>query len=138
MPLLLQPRDAYDLWAETYPATAHNPLMQAEQSVVARLLAQVEAKRALDVGTGSGRYLSVLASTGASVVGIDRSMPMLAHVDTGADSTCRPWPAANRHASPYVVCGDACALPFRRATFDLVNASLMVGDLPDLRRWAQK
>jgi malonyl-CoA O-methyltransferase len=51
----LEPRAAYDLWADSYPAVAHNPLMRVEQSVVEPILFQLRALRALDVGTGSGR-----------------------------------------------------------------------------------
>jgi SAM-dependent methyltransferase len=36
------------------------------------------------------------------------------------------------------VCGDACHLPFRRRTFDLINASLMVGDIADLGAWTRE
>ena len=73
------PRAAYELWADTYPAIAHNPLMRVEQEVVQPLLAQCRARRALDVGTGSGRYLPLLTSSGAStVVGVDFSLAMLA------------------------------------------------------------
>jgi len=116
----LAPRAAYDLWAGSYPPVAHNPVMRAEQSVVEPLLARARARRALDVGTGSGRYLPVLRSTGARVVGIDFSMAMLA--------------ASDRAGA--LVCGDALGLPFRRGAFDLINASLMVGDVADLRAWA--
>src|SRR5262249_13570977 len=116
------PAAAYELWAETYPAQAHNPLMAAEQAVVARILGGIVAKRALDVGTGSGRYMPVLAATGASVVGIDRSMPMLSRCEPGG----RP------------ICADACHLPFRRGAFDLVNASLMVGDVAALPAWTRE
>jgi malonyl-CoA O-methyltransferase len=125
---LLDPRTAYALWANTYAASAHNPLMQAEEAVVARLLMHAPARRALDVGTGSGRYLPVLAETGAAVVGIDLSMPMLRSPQTTA--------LAPGSRPPARVCADACRLPFRRATFDLVNASLMVGDIMDLRGWS--
>src|SRR4029077_12587063 len=31
-----------------------------------------------------------------------------------------------------------CRLPFRRGTFDLINASLMVGDVPDLAGWCRE
>ena len=117
----LPPRAAYELWAETYPAVAHNPVMRAEQSVVEPLLRRVRARRALDVGTGSGRYLSILSSTGARVVGIDLSMAML----------------SQSGAAPRV-CADAHALPFGRAAFDLVNASLMVGDVVNLRDWTRE
>jgi len=120
MATLLQPQAAYELWADTYAAAAHNPLMQAEEAMVERMLRGVVAARALDVGTGSGRYLPILAGTGATVVGLDLSMPML------------------RRGSGRRVCADACALPFRRATFQLINASLMVGDVKDLRGWASE
>jgi malonyl-CoA O-methyltransferase len=114
----LPPRLAYELWADTYPAEAHNPLMAAEERIVVRILAHLSAKRALDVGTGSGRYLPILATRADSVVGLDLSMAMLMHVVHGR-----------------CIRADACRLPFRRATFDLVNASLMVGDVSDLGGW---
>jgi malonyl-CoA O-methyltransferase len=118
----LSAREAYDLWAETYPPEAHNPLMRVEQEVVEPLLAQIRATRALDVGTGSGRYLPLLKSTGASVVfGCDFSLAML-----------------RRGSNTARVCGDACRLPFRRGTFDLINASLMVGDVADVSVWSRE
>jgi len=119
---LLSPHAAYELWADTYPAVAHNPLMRLEQEIVKPLLARLPAKRALDVGSGSGRYLRLLESTGASIVpGLDFSLAMLA-----------------RSAGRARVCGDACRLPFRGAAFDLVNASLMVGDVADLQGWTRE
>jgi malonyl-CoA O-methyltransferase len=137
MPLLLQPREAYELWADTYPATAHNPLMEVEQSIVERLLAQVDAHRALDVGTGSGRYLPILAANGARVIGVDMSMAMLARVEEQAEPVAA---AKGRRSRPgrRIICADACRLPFRRGTFDLVNASLMVGDIGDLAGWVRE
>jgi malonyl-CoA O-methyltransferase len=122
MPTLLTAREAYERWAETYPAEAHNPLMQAEEAIVSRILAHVPGRRALDVGTGSGRYLPLLAETGArSIVGIDRSMAMLRRGGAGGR-----------------VCADACCLPFGRAAFDVINASLMVGDLADLAAFVRE
>jgi malonyl-CoA O-methyltransferase len=120
-PLLLAPRSAYALWADVYPDTAHNPLMSTEQYVVAPLIASVRPTRALDLGTGSGRYLPVLASAGAStVVGLDFSAPMLAR---------------GRARGVQRVCGDARCMPFEAGRFDLVNASLMAGDIHDLAPW---
>jgi malonyl-CoA O-methyltransferase len=124
MATLLGAREAYERWAETYPAEAHNPLMQAEQAIVARIIEHLppsKVKRALDVGTGSGRYLPVLAASAASVFGIDLSMAML-----------------RRGEGPRRVCADACCLPFGRAAFDLINASLMVGDVGDLAAWVRE
>ena len=120
---MLSARDAYELWADTYPPVAHNPLMRVEQEVVEPLLAHIRARRALDVGTGSGRYLPLLRQTGASsVLGLDFSLAMLRRGD----------------AAPGRVCGDACRLPFRRSAFDLINASLMVGDIADLGAWTRE
>jgi malonyl-CoA O-methyltransferase len=119
---VLSPRAAYALWADGYPAVAHNPLMRLEQDVVEQLLSHIRGARALDVGCGSGRYLPILGAAGAShVVALDFSLAMLSR-------------ATGRRR----VCGDACGLPFRRATFDVVNASLMVGDVADLLRWARE
>src|SRR5262245_36678829 len=92
--------------------------MRVEQNVIETLLRGLRVKRALDVGTGSGRYGPLLAATGASVVGVDFSMAMLAH---------------NRSCARRVR-GDARQLPFRRAAFDLVIAALMIGDSDDLPR----
>ena len=118
--LLVPTREGYALWAETYPARAHNPLMVAEQAAVAPLLAGLAPVRALDVGTGTGRYLPLLEATGARlVVGVDLSLPMLVR---------------ERSVTPRV-CGDACRLPFAAATFDLVCSSLMAGDVHDLAVW---
>jgi ubiquinone/menaquinone biosynthesis C-methylase UbiE len=36
------------------------------------------------------------------------------------------------------VLGDACCLPFPPAAFDLINASLMVGDVVDLPAWTRE
>jgi malonyl-CoA O-methyltransferase len=118
MPTTLTPRAAYELWADSYPPEPHNPLMTIEQSIVSRLLGRLAARRALDVGTGSGRYLPLLAARAARVVGLDLSMAMLARGRGGSR-----------------VQGDACRLPFPAQTFDLVNASLMAGDIADLSSW---
>ena len=119
---VLSGRAAYELWAETYPAVAHNPLMRIEQDIVALLLSQIRATRALDVGSGSGRYLPLLEATGASrVCALDFSMAML-----------------TRGTGRARVCADARRLPFRRAAFDVINASLMVGDVADLCGWARE
>jgi len=90
--------------------------MRTEQAVVETLLRGLHIRRALDVGTGSGRYLPLLAATGASIVGVDFSKAMLAQ---GRDRA-------------RLVCGDARRLPFGRDAFDLVVAALMIGDIDDL------
>lgn len=127
----LPPRDGYALWADHYPARPHNPLMETEQSVIEPLLVsasgqwadQGRPRRALDVGTGTGRYVPLLESAGARmIVGLDLSMPML-----GYNASGRPR-----------VCGDACRLPFPDGSFDLVCSSLMAGDVEDLGSWVRE
>jgi malonyl-CoA O-methyltransferase len=114
---LLPADEAYALWAPTYPARPHNPLMQAEQVIVAPLLRSTRARRALDVGTGTGRNLALLREAGVPlVVGVDLSEAMLACAD-GSFARIR---------------GDACGLPFRSGAFDVVSSSLMCGDIADL------
>jgi SAM-dependent methyltransferase len=94
--------------------------MAAEQEIVEPIIGAIRPRRALDVGTGTGRYLALLRAAGARfVVGVDMSMPMLQH----------------RQCETPRVCGDACRLPFADAQFDLVCSSLMVGDVADLDPW---
>lgn len=121
MGVLLTPRRAYELWADSYPPEPHNALMEVEQSIVSRMIEYTSSARALDVGTGSGRYLPLLANRAPCVVGVDLSLAMLARSD-----------------GRYRICADACALPFRSASFGLVNASLMVGDIADLETWVRE
>jgi malonyl-CoA O-methyltransferase len=119
----LPPSDAYALWADTYPPRAHNPLMEAEQRVVAPLVRALAPVRALDVGTGTGRGAAIMVEAGAQfVVGIDLSLPMLTR-----------WPSSRAR-----VCGHAGCLPFADRSFDLVCSSLMAGDLEDLSAWVHE
>lgn len=114
-------QEGYALWAPTYPARPHNPVMEAEQSVVAPIIAAARPTNALDVGTGTGRNLALLADAGARrIVGVDISLSMLAQAATGR------------------VCADARRLPFPDASFDFVCSSLMVGDIEDLPSWIEE
>lgn len=107
----------YALWAPSYPPRPHNAVMEAEQAMVAPLLHTCRGRRALDVGTGTGRNLALLGEAGVPMaVGIDLSHAMLSRA---AESSCR-------------VRGDACRLPFKTGAFDIVTSSLMCGDIEDL------
>ncbi len=76
-------------------------------------------RRTLDVGCGEGRLGRALAERGHRVVGLDAS-PTLA--------------ALAREAGGFeeVVVGDAAALPFPDASFDLVVAFMVPQDVDDL------
>ena len=119
----LAPQDAYELWADSYPPWAHNPLMTVEQSVIEPIVRAARPRRALDIGTGTGRGLALLSEAGArTVVGLDLSPAMLRQRSTNAPC----------------VCGDGRTLPFREKTFDLVSSSLMVGDVMDVCAWIRE
>ncbi len=122
-PRTLDVRTAYALWAPTYAPVAHNPLMAAEQAALEAMLAPLSAASALDIGTGSGRCLPLLARTGATrIVGLDFSMPML-----------------SRNRSPaQLLCAEAEHLPLPAATFDLALASLVAGHLSDFAGWVRE
>lgn len=116
-------RDAYDAWAPTYRPVAHNALMRAEQEAVTPWLVVPARARVLDAGAGTGRYTPILHAAGAAtVVSLDWSRAMLQGQTAGGER----------------VCGDATRLPFARAVFDLVNASLMAGDVSDLGSWLRE
>ena len=115
----LAQQDAYGLWAESYLPAAHNAVMAAEQSIVEPIVRASKPRRALDVGTGTGRYMPLLKAAGArQVIGVDLSLPML-----------------RQNTSPARICADARRLPFRDAAFNLVSSSLMVGDVDHPGSW---
>ncbi len=78
-------------------------------------LARREGGRVLELGCGTGRLTMPVARTGARVVGVDRSRPMLAFATVRA----RKLPRARR---PRLVLGDIRQLPFEGGTFSVVMA----------------
>jgi SAM-dependent methyltransferase len=80
------------------------------QAVVVR-----ERARVLELGCGTGRVLSPLLSTGAAVVGVDRSAPMLAR--------CRRRLRRGRRFRPGgLVRADVRALPYAPGSFGAIVA----------------
>jgi malonyl-CoA O-methyltransferase len=69
---------AYQLWADSYPAYAHNPLMEIEERAMRALLPELTQKTVLDLACGSGRYTQIALELGAArVYSMDNSLPML-------------------------------------------------------------
>lgn len=74
----LSSQAAYSQWAATYPAEAHNLLMQVEQTALMELTPPLQGKTVLDLACGTGRWGKLAQSqTPALVIGLDNSLPML-------------------------------------------------------------
>lgn len=127
-PPILTPAKAYALWASTYPARAHNPVMQAEERAMLALLPKnLAGQKVLDAGCGSGRYMLHALDLGAArVMGVDLSPEMLLRAEAemsvhhaGADFVLKQ--------------GDLSALPVYSAWADLTVSGLVIGHLDVLQ-----
>jgi SAM-dependent methyltransferase len=82
----------------------------------------------LELGCGTGRISIPLARAGVTIVGIDRSEPMLARAAArtvrlpGTSRTSRKRAGSTRWKAPLFVRGDIRALPFKRGHFSIVLA----------------
>lgn len=125
-PAVLEPTAAYALWAASYPAHAHNPLMQAEERAMLALLpATLAGRNILDAGCGSGRYLRHARARGARrALGVDLSRAML-------ERAAREQHERGEHCPLLQASLDA--LPLRDQWADLALCGLTIGHLPHLR-----
>ncbi len=125
---MLEPLDAYALWAASYPPHAHNPVMQAEErAMLAMMPADLGGRAVLDIGCGSGRYmLHALHRGAARVTGVDLSMEMLERA--GMELAVR----GHRDAIDLVQ-GNLANLPVPNACADLTVCALTIGHLDRLQ-----
>ncbi|MBT2118305.1 methyltransferase domain-containing protein [Dyella sp. LX-66] len=128
-PVILEPEAAYALWAASYPAFAHNPVMQAEERAMLALLpTDLREQAVLDAGCGSGRYLRHAARRGATrLTGVDLSLPMLERA-YGELADLRP------DAELTLLRGSVVELPVEDARADLTISGLVLGHIDDLPR----
>jgi malonyl-CoA O-methyltransferase len=126
-PAVLAPEAAYALWAPSYPARAHNPVMQAEERAMLALLpVDLRGLAVLDAGCGSGRYLLHAAQRGAAMLaGVDLSAAMLARAET----ELAPLRA---QAQLTLQRGDLTAMPVPDGAADLTICGLAVGHVEQL------
>lgn len=135
LPPTLTSLDAYARWAALYPPYAHNPLMQAEQQSVMRLLPDVHGQTVLDLACGTGRYALLALAQGASkVIAFDNSAAML---EKGREAALPKihWGLATSEALPLadasvqgVICGLALGhLPRLKPSIDEISRVLQPG-----------
>lgn len=125
-PAMLDPAAAYALWAASYPAQAHNPLMQAgERAMLTLVPGELRGRAVLDAGCGSGRYIIHARQRGARrVLGVDLSHEMLARA---------AHELHDRGMAAPVVQGRLDAIPLRDHWADLTLCGLTIGHLTELR-----
>jgi ubiquinone/menaquinone biosynthesis C-methylase UbiE len=100
----------YDAWF----ATPHGRYVHRyEREAVMSLAAPAPGMSVADIGCGTGLYTDELCQAGAKVVGVDISPEMLA---IAAARTARHGDAVS------FLQGDAAALPFADASFDMVTS----------------
>ena len=108
-------RSRYDGHADWYDDW-NKPNAERNAPDIARLLGDGDGL-CLDLGCGGGLYFDVLASTGRTVVGLDRSTDQL---------------RIARTRSRQIVQGDASALPFADRTFGTVAMMWISTDVDDI------
>ena len=119
-------QEGYKLWAATYDDDP-NPLLALEERVLNPILPLLQDKDALDVGCGTGRWLSTLLGRGArSVVGVDSSVEMMVRA--------AEKPALRNR----LVLGDCLALPLRAQVADVVVCSFTLGHVLNTRALASE
>lgn len=115
-PAMISSREAYRQWAVSYPPTPHNPLMQAEQAAMLRLMPPLKGMVVLDLGGGTGRYGLIAWKRGARVVlSVDNSAAML-----------------ERNPLPRRILGSIEHIPLPRGRVDVLVCALALGHLPAL------
>ncbi len=116
LPQTLNSVDAYALWAERYPAQAHNALMQAEQAAMLALLPNLSGRVVLDLACGTGRYGLIAQAAGARrVLGLDNSAAMLQRAEFAP-----------------LVLATTERIPLASASVDVILCGLALGHLPQL------
>jgi malonyl-CoA O-methyltransferase len=125
---MLEPREAYGLWAAGYPPHAHNPVMRAEERAMLALLpTDLRGRAVLDAGCGSGRYLLHALGRGASrVTGVDLCVEML-------ERAGRELAASGHGGEIELVQGNLERLPVPDASADLAICGLTIGHLDRLQ-----
>ncbi|RPI28377.1 MAG: class I SAM-dependent methyltransferase [Acidobacteria bacterium] len=111
----------YDRWARVYDHDG-NPLQALEEPHMRELVGDVQGRKVLDIGCGTGRHSLWMAAAGALVTGVDFSVGMMAEA--------RRKPGADRVR--FVKHDLHRRFPFESSSFDCVVSGLVLEHIKDL------
>lgn len=97
----------YDQIASTYDRRYDFRKYEGVASALHSMVQNLNAKRILEVGCGTGHWLSELQEVGRQVYGLDLSTGMLLE-------------ARKKNLQFNLTCGQACQLPYPDSSFDLI------------------
>lgn len=125
-PTVLDPFEAYQLWAETYDNRQGNALLYAEHRIIYPLMERLSltGKSVLDSGCGTGRYIEEIRQFKPSTIaGIDFAPKM---IERGMNKFRNDPSISFQVASMN-------SLPFRDQSFDFVISTLALDHLQNLQ-----
>ena len=93
---------------------------------------ELDGKRILDIGCGTGGISVAFAKAGGNVVGIDSSGTNSLHIKM-ARERCR-----EENVNVDIVCGDGCKTPFHDNTFDIIVCESVIEHVLDLVELAKE
>ncbi len=109
---VIDTREGYDRWSHQYDVNG-NPLIALEEKFFPKILGEVRGLKVADIGCGTGRHASRLASSGAHVVALDFSTGMMRkarekfgakHVAFVVADISRSLPIRDRHVDRVICC----------------------------------
>jgi ubiquinone/menaquinone biosynthesis C-methylase UbiE len=122
----MQAKEAYRLWAPLYDETP-NPLLSLEQRALAPLLASTIGCDVVDIGCGTGRWLTKLAAIKVrSLTGVDLSEEMLERAAAKVDSAVR------------LIRADCLSTTLVEGSSDWLLASFLLSYVDDLHGFARE
>ncbi len=110
-------------WRKTqFDTDAHHPSLRTFIASTGRQPGELAGKAVLDAGCGAGRYMDLLARSGAQTIGIDLSQAVeVAQENLGHYANC------------HFVQGDLMHPPFRTGAFDFIYSIGVLHHTPDTR-----
>ncbi|MBW2201599.1 MAG: class I SAM-dependent methyltransferase [Deltaproteobacteria bacterium] len=122
----MDPKNIFDEWSKKYDQWFETPIgkliKKFENTLILEMLKPKGGEKILDPGCGTGIFTDDVLKTGAQVVGLELSMPML----LGASKKRMDYPL-------YLVQGDMRALPFDKDTFDKTISVTAIEFIEDAR-----